>query len=52
MQENGNSEVFELPHLSTKKPLKISGLKFVEPAGIEPASKHIPKKLSTCLFMH
>lgn len=23
---------------------------FVEPAGVEPASKHMPDKLSTCLF--
>ena len=25
---------------------------FVEPAGVEPASKHMPDKLSTCLFLH
>lgn len=24
----------------------------VEPAGVEPASKHMPDKLSTCLFLH
>jgi len=24
--------------------------KKVEPAGVEPASKHMPDKLSTCLF--
>ena len=25
---------------------------WVEPAGVEPASKHMPDKLSTCLFLH
>lgn len=27
----------------------ISDSNFVEPAGVEPASKHMPDKLSTCL---
>jgi len=25
---------------------------FVEPAGVEPASKRLPDKLSTCVFLH
>ena len=27
-------------------------LALVEPAGVEPASKHMPDKLSTCLFRY
>ena len=28
------------------------GFSFVEPAGVEPASKHMPNMLSTCVFLY
>jgi len=36
----------------SRSPLSFSALVFVEPAGVEPASKHMPDKLSTCVFLH
>jgi len=38
--------LFEIP---ITKPATAAGF-IVEPAGVEPASKHMPNKLSTCLF--
>ena len=37
----------------TENPEMNSGFSaWVEPRGVEPLSKHIPQKLSTCLFLH
>ena len=42
---------YELPLIFLLVP-GITSFKEVESAGIEPASKHILRKLSTCLFMY
>ena len=38
--------------IKKRKYLKYFRLNFVEPTGLEPVSKHIRRKLSTCLFLH
>ncbi len=37
--------------IKQQNPCVARVLLFVEPAGVEPASKHMPDKLSTCLFL-
>lgn len=47
-----NFEYSQKQKAATRKLFPMLPLFFVEPTGLEPVSKHIRRKLSTCLFTH